>query len=146
MKLLATAALAAAALSAPALAGDVTVTVRGVRPNGGPVLAVLQTADQFAQAQGAYSQKVEPTASTVRVVFRDVAAGTYAAAVSQDTDGDGSVTIGQTGPSEPYGFSGARQKGAPKFAPASKRITARGGAMAVTLKPGAAAPATSPAM
>ena len=144
MKLLAIGALAAAMLAAPAVAGDVTVSVSGVQPNGGPVLAVLQRSGQFAKAQGAYRMKVEPTAETVQVVFRNVAAGTYAAAVTQDTNMDGTVTIGATGPSEPYGFSGAPQTGAPKFAPASQRVTRAPATMTVALTPAVAAP--TPAM
>lgn len=127
----------ALAVATPAAAADVTVTVTGVTPNGGPVLAVLQTADQFAKAGGTYTATVEPTASTVTITFTNVAAGTYAASVVQDTNNDGTFTIGATGPTEPYGFSGAAQKGAPKFAPASKRVTASGGTMSVRLKPAA---------
>lgn len=141
MKLFAIGALAAAALASPAIAGDVTVTVSGVRPNGGPVFAALQRSGQFAKAQGAYRQKVEPTAETVQVVFRNVTAGAYAAAAFQDTNNDATVTIGKTGPTEPYGFSGPAQKGVPKFGPASQRITNAGGAMTVSLKPSATAPA-----
>ena len=133
MKLLMIGAVAAAALASPAIAGDVTVTISGVQPNGGPVLAVLQRSGQFAKAQGAYKTTVQPTSDTVQVVFSHVAAGTYAAAVVQDTNGDGTVTIGKTGPTEPYGLSGAAQTGKPKFGPASQRITSAGGTMTVTL-------------
>lgn len=141
MKFLAIGALAAAALASPAVAGDVTVSVSGVQPNGGPVLAVLQRSGQFAKAQGAYRMKVQPTAETVQVVFKNVTAGTYAAAVSQDTNNDGTVTIGKTGPTEPYGFSGSPQTGVPKFGPASQRVTRTGGTMSVSLAQPAAAPA-----
>ena len=146
MKLLAIGALAAATLASPAIAGDVTVSVSGVTPNGGPVLAVLQRSSQFAKARGAYSMKVEPTAETVQVVFKNVPAGTYAAAVSQDTNMDGTVTVGKTGPNEPYGFSGTPQTGAPKFGPASQRITRTGGTMSVTLTPPATPAAAAPSM
>lgn len=146
MKLIAIGALAAAALASPAVAGDVTVTVSGVQPNGGPVLAVLQRANQFAKAQGAYRMKVEPTADTVTVVFKNVKAGTYAAAVTQDTNADGTVTIGATGPTEPFGFSGTPQTGAPKFGPASQRVTRTGGTMTVALTPPTPAPSPAPTM
>lgn len=141
MKLLVIGALAAAALASPAIAGDVTVSVSGVQPNGGPVLAVLQRSGQFAKAQGAYRAKVEPTAETVQVVFKNVTAGTYAAAVAQDTNRDGTVSIGKTGPSEPFGFSGTPQTGLPKFGPASQRVASAGGTMTVTLAQPTPAPA-----
>ncbi len=142
MKLLSLGALAAALVATPAFAADVTVTVSGVQPNGGPVLAVLQRSAQFAKAQGAYRQVVQPTADTVQVVFRNVKAGSYAAAVTQDTDGDGTVTIGKTGPTEPYGFSGTPQTGVPKFGPASQRVARS----AVTMTVALAAPTPAPAM
>lgn len=133
MKIVAIGALATALFAAPAMAGDVTVSVSGVQPNGGPVMAALQRSGQFAKKQGAYSQIVQPTGETVQVTFPNVAPGTYAAAVTQDTDGDGTLTIGKTGPTEPFGFSGAPQTGAPKFGPASQRVTRAGGTMTVTL-------------
>ena len=74
-------------------------------------------------------------AADVTVTFSDVAPGTYAAAAVQDTNGDGTVTIGKTGPTEPYGFSGPAQTGIPKFGPASQHITSAGGMMTVTLSP-----------
>lgn len=86
--------------------------------------------------------KVQPTVQTVQLVFKNVAARTYAAAVSQDTINDGTVTIGKTGPTEPYGFSGGPRTGVPKFGPASQRVTRTGASMTVALTP----PMTAPGM
>ena len=137
MRLMVMGALASAFAAAPALAADVTVTVSGVQPNAGPVLAVLQRSGQFAKKGGAYKQTVQATSDTVTVTFSNVAPGTYAAAAVQDTNGDGTVTIGKTGPTEPFGFSGPAQTGVPKFGPASQRITSAGGTMTVALSPAA---------
>ena len=115
-------------------AGTVTVTVNGVRPNGGPVLVALQGAGDFAKQAAAYSAKVDPTASTVTATISGVAPGSYAAAVVQDTNNDGTFTIGETGPAEPFGFSGTAQSGAPTFAPASFEVAESGGTATVTLK------------
>lgn len=117
-----------------AAGGTVTVTVNGVTPNGGPVLVALQGAGDFAKQAAAYTGKVDPTASTASVTISGVAPGSYAAAVVQDTNKDGSFTIGATGPTEPYGFSGAAQSGAPAFAPASFEVTESGASTSVTLK------------
>lgn len=115
-------------------AATVTVTVNGVRPNGGPVLVALQGEGDFAKQAAAYSAKVDPTASTVTATISGVAPGSYAAAVVQDTNNDGTFTIGDTGPAEPFGFSGTAQSGAPTFAPASFQVAASGGTATVTLK------------
>lgn len=114
--------------------GTVTVTVSGVAANGGPVLVALQSEGEFAKTAGTYTAKVEPTGTTVTASIPNVPAGRYAAAVVQDTNQDGTFTIGATGPTEPYGFSGTAQKGAPTFAPAAFEVAATGGTASVTLK------------
>lgn len=138
--LLAGAALAASSVALAqgggmaARGGNVTVTVSGVVANGGPVLVALQDSASFAQAAAKYSTTVTPTGRTVTATIRGVAPGRYAAAVVQDTNQDGTLTLGETGPTEPFGFSGAAQKGAPKFQPASFQVNARGGSARVALK------------
>lgn len=114
-------------------AGMVNVTVTGVTPGSGPVLVALQNEAEFAKVGGAYTTTVEPNAATVTATFRDVPAGRYAAAVVQDTNTDGTLTLGETGPTEPYGFSGARQAGAPTFGPAAFNVTESGGTATVTI-------------
>lgn len=116
--------------------GIVTVTVNGVTPNGGPVLVALQREGDFAKQAAAYSTRLDPTAATVTATFSGVAPGPYAAAVVQDTDNDGSFTIGATGPAEPFGFSGTAQSGAPAFGPASFQVAQDGGNATVTLSGG----------
>ena len=113
--------------------GGVTVTINGARENGGPVLVALQTEGQFAQAAGTYSHQAQATGGAVTVRFAGVAPGRYAVAAVQDANNDGSFTIGATGPTEPYGFSGARQPGPPAFAPAAFDVTAAGASASVTL-------------
>jgi uncharacterized protein (DUF2141 family) len=112
----------------------VTVTVDGVRANGGPVLVALQSEGEFAKSAGTYTTKVEPTGTSVTATLSGVPAGRYAAAVVQDTDRNGSFTIGDTGPTEPFGFSGTVQTGAPTFGPAAFDVGATGGSASVTLK------------
>lgn len=115
-------------------AGTVTVTINGVTPNGGPVLVALQGENDFAKQAAAYSAKVDPTAATVTATISGVAPGSYAAAVVQDSNNDGTFTIGETGPAEPFGFSGTAQSGAPTFGPASFQVVESGGTATVTLK------------
>jgi uncharacterized protein (DUF2141 family) len=114
--------------------GTVTVTVNGVTANGGPVLVALQSESEFGKSAGTYTAKVDPTGTSVTATISGVPVGRYAAAVVQDTDKDGTFTIGASGPTEPYGFSGAAQNGAPTFAPAAFDVAATGGTASVTLK------------
>ncbi|ADM09875.1 hypothetical protein PB2503_09109 [Parvularcula bermudensis HTCC2503] len=97
----------------------VAVTVEGVEVDGGEVLAVLQTAEEFATLAGSYAATTDASAESVTLSFEDVEPGTYAVAVFQDTDGDGSLGFGDNGvPTEPWALSGAAQGGAPAFGPA----------------------------
>lgn len=115
--------------------GAVTVTVNGVRANGGPVLVALQNSGNFLQAAGAYTTTAQPTGTSVTATIQGVAPGRYAAAAVQDTDGDGTATIGAQGPSEPWGLSGTPQTtGAPTFEPAAFEVAASGGEATVTLR------------
>ncbi|MFC7378324.1 DUF2141 domain-containing protein [Brevundimonas sp. GCM10030266] len=96
---------AVAALSclaaAPALAGDVTVTLTGVQARGGQLLAALQTRDQFLQPAGAYGDIVRnPEAGTVTVTFRDVAPGDYSLSVLHDVDSNGQMKLEDGMPGE----------------------------------------------
>lgn len=117
-------------------AGSVTVTVNGVRPNGGPVLVALQDSGSFAKAAASYSTVVQPTGASVTATIPGVAPGSYAAAVVQDTNNDGTLTLGDTGPTEPFGFSGTAQMGAPAFDPAAFQVAETGGTATVTLAGG----------
>ncbi|WP_338502263.1 DUF2141 domain-containing protein [Sphingomonas kaistensis] len=112
----------------------VTVSVSGVTANSGPVLVALQSESEFGKSAGTYTTKVEPTGTSVTATLSGVPAGRYAAAVVQDTNRDGTFTIGATGPTEPYGFSGTAQSGAPAFAPAAFDVSATGGSATVALK------------
>lgn len=114
-------------------AGTVNVTVTGVTPGAGPVLVALQTEAGFAKVGGDYTATVDPTSSTVTASVTGVPAGRYAVAVVQDTNMDGTLTVGATGPDEPYGFSGTRQAGAPTFAPAAIDVTDMGGTATVAI-------------
>jgi uncharacterized protein (DUF2141 family) len=112
----------------------VTVSIDGVAANGGPVLVALQSESEFGKSAGTYTTKVEPTGTSVTATLSGVPAGRYAAAVVQDTDRNGSFTICETGPTEPYGFSGTAQSGPPAFAPAAFDVATTGATASVTLK------------
>lgn len=116
-----TAALALAALTAPAMAGEVRVTLTGVKAKpGSQILASLQTEDQFMQPQGKYGVIVPPPAAdgSVVVVFPDVAPGAYAFSAMHDENGDYQMQREDNGrPKEGWAMSnGANLRARPTFA------------------------------
>ena len=98
--------------------GSLKVVVAGVEPNMGGVFVALQTRDGFAGPDGLYARTVPADTPTVDALFDGIAPGEYVIVAFQDTDGDGAVTIGSTGPTEPWALSGPPQRGAPAFEPA----------------------------
>lgn len=119
MKKIILAAVAAASClaAAPALAGDVTVTLTGVQARGGQLLAALQTRDQFLQPAGTYGDVVRnPEAGTVTVTFRDVAPGDYSLSVLHDVDSNGQMKIEGGMPAEGWAMvNGATLRAAPTW-------------------------------
>lgn len=111
----------------------VTVNVTGIEPGPGQLMVALQTQDEFAKASGAYTQMLAADAATETVTFEGVEPGSYAAAVIHDTNENGEVDMGDTGPTEGWGLSGEAQQGAPEFDPAMFEVTDAGGSADVSL-------------
>ena len=117
MKLLATAALACL-IAAPAVAGDVVVTLNGVEARGGEILAALNGPDTFLRGEGDYGVRTPGDQSgTITLTFEDVAPGDYALAVMHDENGDGQMNMSPMGmPDEGFTFSNAAaMQGMPTF-------------------------------
>ncbi len=92
------AALAVFLAGLPASAGDVKVTVKGVRAANGPLYIGLQTREQFMQDAGSYGEIVaSPAPGVVTVALPNVAPGEYALSVWHDIDGDGVFDFGPDG-------------------------------------------------
>lgn len=127
-------AVATLAAAAPALAGDVTVTIGGIEPRGGQLLVSLQTEAQFMQAAG-FGEVVTSPDGTVQVTFRDVPAGTYALSVLHDQDGDWQMDTSDIGmPLEGWAMiNGASLRAAPTFSQVSTPIGAEGASLAVDM-------------
>jgi uncharacterized protein (DUF2141 family) len=103
------AALAAALPAAPALAGEVVVTVTDLRSVKGTVRACMTTrADVFPKCNEdpAALRAVVPAAETVVIRFPDVKPGNYALALLHDENKNGKAdrSMGMM-PKEGYGFS-----------------------------------------
>jgi uncharacterized protein (DUF2141 family) len=118
--LLITAALAAAALSGgSAWAENVTVTLTGVKAQGGNLLVALQTEDEFLQPRGHLGTVVPAPArdGTVTVTVNDVPPGRYSLSVLHDVDGDMQMKMGaDSRPAEGWAMhNGAALRGAPTW-------------------------------
>lgn len=135
IKTLSLAAVAALSLAAPAMAGDVTVTLTGVQARGGVLLAALQTLGQFMQPAGAYGERVaDPATGVVRVTFRNVAAGDYALMVLHDEDGDGQMKMDGYMPGEGWAMiNGDALRGPPAFDQVKFSVAASGAALSVPM-------------
>lgn len=108
--ILTAAALALAGAAAPALAGEVTVTLTDVRPDAGDLYVGLQTEDQFLQDAGIAGEVIEnPQDGTVTVNLTDVPDGTYSVSVWHDIDGDGEFSMGPMGPTDGWAMKGASE-------------------------------------
>ena len=102
------AALLLCSIGLPTAAEDLTVEVRQVDPNAGPVMvAVYDKAEDFpAPQKGAAGQAVEAQGDSAVAIFHGLAAGRYAVAVYQDLNRNGKLDKNFLGlPTEPYGFS-----------------------------------------
>ncbi|WP_417231329.1 DUF2141 domain-containing protein [Brevundimonas sp.] len=108
------ACLALCATAVPALAADVTVTVKGVEARGGQVSAVLNTAGTFMRGADYIASAPGNTSGDVVLTFRDVAPGDYALMVMHDANENGRFDMDASGmPEEGYAFS---NKGQPLMA------------------------------
>ncbi len=98
MKMSAIALVALVAAAGAARAATVQVTLTGVRPSGGHILAALQTRGQFMKREAA-AGVVLPGASKgdVRFSLKGVTPGDYALSVLQDADDDKDMTFSPDG-------------------------------------------------
>lgn len=95
-------------ISLNAMAEDLTVEIRHVKPNVGVVVVGLydKAADFPATQKGLAGQVIGASSDTVTATFHDLAAGRYAVAVYQDENSNGKLDKNFLGlPTEPYGFS-----------------------------------------
>lgn len=97
------------ALSAPAAAGDVTITVTDMRSTEGVVRACITAVEKAfpkCKKDPASLRIVVPAGETVTITFKDVKPGKYAIALLHDENNNGKAdrALGMM-PKEGYGFS-----------------------------------------
>ena len=111
-------ALTALAVTTPAVAGEVTVTLTNIRADAGDLYVSLQTEAQFMQEAAVADEYVEnPQDGTLTLTFSNVPDGRYALMVWHDIDGDGTFSMGPMGPADGWSMIGASKlRGMPAFA------------------------------
>ncbi|MBM2575891.1 DUF2141 domain-containing protein [Jannaschia sp. Os4] len=122
---LATLALSAG-IAAPAAAGDVTVTVEGLRNGAGLIRAAVCPPETFTKPGCPYVGAAR--ASGGRVTVTGVPDGVYAVQVFHDEDADGALDRNGFWPTEGLGFSNdaPMRMGPPRFRDAAVRVTGGG--------------------
>ena len=131
--------LALLATSGCACAANVEVTVSGVTPGGGNVLASLCHGG-LDRTTCLHGSRRPAEASVISIIFADVEPGRYAALAFQDNAGSGELKRSAMGrPLEPYGLSnGAGRSHRPTFEQASFGVGTAGARIAVKLRSPAA--------
>lgn len=124
-----------AGLGAPALAGDVNVTLKGVEARPGMVIVSLFDRATLFRAKPPYAAMVKPVAGDIAVVLKDVAAGDYVLAVTHDTDGDYRLGMSAAGaPTEGWAMSNAdKLRGPPEFDVIKVAVPAAGATLTETM-------------
>ena len=113
------------ALTAPAEAGTLRVTITGLESDRGSVRVALFDSEASFTRDAREAAVLPIRSGRAEWVVRDLPPGRYAAAAFHDEDGDGDMDRGLFGiPREPYGFTrGARGRfGPPAWADASVRV------------------------
>lgn len=124
-----------AGLAGTAMAADVTVTLKGVRPKGGRVLVSLQTAAEFMKPEG-HLGAIAPgdVAGDEVVVVHNVPPGEYAVMVLHDADGDMQMRRSGGRPAEGWSMSGQWLAGhRPTFEDAKITVPDAGAAVTVPM-------------
>jgi len=131
------ATLLAALASAAAHAGDLNITVEGVKNAEGQIMVAL-----YDSAGGFLKRSVKTGAAPAangssRITVKDVPAGDYAFALYHDANGNGKMDKNMMGiPSEDYAFSNNAlgNMGPPSFERARFAVPATGAAVTVSLR------------
>ena len=127
----------AALLPSAALAGDLTVTVKGVKSADGNVMGAVYDEAGFMQLPKAKAgARVKAQPGSVTLVFHGLPAGRYAVATFHDANGDGQLNYNSLRvPTEGYGFSNDAQGsgGPPKFGQAAFSFDGGAKALAIDL-------------
>jgi uncharacterized protein (DUF2141 family) len=118
-------------------AGNIEVTVTGLRSTKGALLACLWKDKAgfptCGKSKTAIKLRTAISGSTMKVTFRGIAPGSYAFSVEHDEDGDGKLKTNFIGmPKEGVGVSN-NPGGIPSFGKAQVRVNGNG-AISITMR------------
>ena len=123
--------------SCAAHAGDLRITVEGVKNDQGQIMVALyDSADGFLKRTVKTGAAAAANGST-KVVIKDVPAGAYGFALFHDANGNGKMDKNMMGiPSEDYAFSNNAlgNMGPPSFEQARFAVPTAGAAITVSLR------------
>ncbi|URW76638.1 DUF2141 domain-containing protein [Sphingomonas donggukensis] len=121
--------------ASPAIAGDVVVTLSGVKPKGGSMVVALYDANTFFKARPPYMTSVKvPADGVVTVTLPKIPAGDYAVSAFHDADGNGTLTMKDGRMAEGTALSNAEKlRGAPTFDVTRIAIPATGAAVRLAM-------------
>ncbi|HBZ05347.1 MULTISPECIES: DUF2141 domain-containing protein [Massilia] len=123
--------------AAAAHAGDLVITVEGVKSSEGQLMVALYDAAEGFLKRSVKVGAAPAAAGSTTVVIRDVAAGSYGFALFHDANGNGKRDTNMMGiPVEPYAFSNNAlgNMGPPSFDQARFTVPAAGAAVTVSLR------------
>jgi uncharacterized protein (DUF2141 family) len=107
-----TSLLAAAVMTNPVWAGELTVDVLNVKDEFGQVRVAVCREAEFANTTCELAKSEQAFPATVKIIFADVAPGTYGIKAFHDRNNNGELDRGFMGfvPIEGYGFSRIQDK------------------------------------
>ena len=131
------AAIAAAVMITPAAsAGDLTVTVNGIKKPKGTIMLGLFDAASYNGDGAVNGAKLTVDGDSVSVTFEGLEPGEYAVRLYHDVNDDGEMNTNPFGmPTEPYAFSNSARGrfGPAKWDDAKFTVSAEGGVQTIAL-------------
>ena len=131
------ATLLLAGVAMPALAGDVSVQIDGVRSRDGQIICRLFKAKSKFPRSGHFKTETAPiNGGRCSCLFKNVPAGEYTVAIAHDSNSNNKLDVNFLGiPSEGYGFSNnvSPKFSAPKFGEAAFDVAADGAMLRIKM-------------
>ncbi|MFN0046328.1 MAG: DUF2141 domain-containing protein [Sphingorhabdus sp.] len=126
-----------AGIAAPALAGDVSVQIDGVRSRDGQIICRLFKAKSKFPRSGYFKSETAPiSGGRGSCLFKNVSAGDYAIAIAHDSNSNNKLDMNFLGiPSEGFGFSNnvSPKFSAPKFKDAAFDVATDGATLRIKM-------------
>jgi uncharacterized protein (DUF2141 family) len=124
-------------MAGPALAGDISIKITGVRSDEGTMrVALFDNKVDFPNGHSVLVRNVPAHTGDMMIVLEAIPAGTYAIALHHDENDNGRMDLSVVGmPQEGYGFSNDAPVflGAPPFSDAAVSVPEEGKQIAIRI-------------